>query len=307
MQGTGDVSEEGMVFDIQRFSLHDGPGIRTLVFLKGCTLKCPWCSNPESQDFKPELFFHPERCIGCKNCVSVCPRSAITLEDGQLSFNRDFCENCGSCSHVCYAEARLIRGRQMSAESVVEEVLRDEAFYRKSGGGVTVGGGEPLAQADFAAAILNKCMEKGLRTAVESAGHVPWSQMKKVLPFTDLFLYDVKHMNPEKHRDNIGTDNHLILANLRRLVERRKRVVVCVPLIPGFNDTPAEVAAIARFAASLGIANINLLPYHRFGEGKYRLLGRPYQFQGRKGLSQREIRELKKVAATSGLEVTVGG
>jgi pyruvate formate lyase activating enzyme len=195
----------------------------------------------------------------------------------------------------------------MSAESVVEEVLRDEAFYRKSGGGVTVGGGEPLAQTDFAAAILNKCMEKGLRTAVESAGHVPWSQMEKVLPFTDLFLYDVKHMNPEKHRDNIGTDNHLILANLRRLVERRKRVVACVPLIPGFNDTPAEVGTIARFAASLGIGNINLLPYHRFGEGKYPLLGRPYQFQGRKGLSQREIRELKKVAATSCLEVTVGG
>ena len=301
------MSEEGVVFDIQRFSLHDGQGIRTLVFLKGCDLRCPWCSNPESQHFKPELFFHPERCIGCKNCIDVCPNGAITCEDGQLSFERGLCGNCGTCSHVCYAEARLIRGHQMSAESVIEEVWKDEAFYRKSGGGVTMGGGEPLAQADFAAAVLKKCKEKGLHTAVETAGHVPLPQMEKVLPYTDLFLYDVKHMDPQKHRENTGMDNKLILANLRMLIQAKKRVLVCVPLIPGFNDTPAEVGAIARFAASLGIQQINLLPYHRFGEGKYRLLGRPYQFQGRKNLSQKEIRALEKAAAGAGLKVKVGG
>jgi pyruvate formate lyase activating enzyme len=301
------VSEEGVVFDIQRFSIHDGPGIRTLVFLKGCNLRCPWCSNPESQRFEPELFFHPERCIGCKNCLNACPHGSITLEDGQLSFNRYLCQNCGKCSYVCYAEARLIRGRQMSAELVLEEVLKDGPFYRNSGGGVTVGGGEPLAQADFAAAILKKCKEKGLHTAVETAGYVPWPKIEKVLPYTDLFLYDVKHMDPKKHREHVGTDNRLISANLKRLVERKNKVVVCVPLIPGFNDTASEIDAIAHFAASQGIKKINLLPYHRFGEGKYLLLGRTYQFQGRKKLSEEEIEGLRKVAAARGLRVKVGG
>jgi pyruvate formate lyase activating enzyme len=195
----------------------------------------------------------------------------------------------------------------MSAEAVTEEIWKDEAFYRKSGGGVTVGGGEPLVQADFAAAILKKCKAKGLHTTVETAGHVPWPRMEKVLPYTDLFLYDVKHMDSQKHRENTGVDNQLILANLRKLMQAKKSVLVCVPLIPGFNDTPAEVGAIARFAASLGIQHINLLPYHRFGEGKYRLLGRPYQFQGRKNLSQKEIHELKKAAAGTDLKVKVRG
>ncbi len=301
------MSEEGVVFDIQRFSIHDGPGIRTLVFLKGCNLRCPWCSNPESQRFEPELFFHPERCIGCKNCLNACPHGSITLEDGQLSFNRYLCQNCGICSHFCYAEARLIRGRQMSAELVLEEVLKDGPFYRNSKGGVTVGGGEPLAQVDFAAAILKKCKERGLHTAVETAGNVAWPEIEKVLPYTDLFLYDVKHMDPKKYRENIGVDNRLILTNLKRLVERKNEVVVCVPIIPGFNATASEIDAIAHFAASLGIKKINLLPYHRFGEGKYRLLGRHYQFQGRKKLSEEEIHGLKKVAAARGLKVKVGG
>jgi len=195
----------------------------------------------------------------------------------------------------------------MSGESVVEEVLKDEPFYINSGGGVTVGGGEPLTQADFAAAILKKCQERGLHTAVETAGNVPWPEIEKVLPYTDLFLYDVKHMDPKIHHEKIGADNGLILDNLRRLIERKKQVVVCVPLIPGFNDTPTEIGAIAHYVARLGIQKINLLPYHRFGEGKYRLLGRHYQFQGRKKLSEEEIHGLTKVAAAGGLRVKVGG
>jgi pyruvate formate lyase activating enzyme len=195
----------------------------------------------------------------------------------------------------------------MSGESVVEEVLKDEPFYINSGGGVTVGGGEPLAQADFAAAILKKCKEKGLHTAVETAGHVPWPQIERVLPYTDIFLYDVKHMDPKKHCVNIGADNRLILTNLRRLIERKKHVVVCVPVIPGFNDAATEIGAIAHYVARLGIEKINLLPYHRFGEGKYLLLGRYYQFQGRKKLSEEEIHGFKKVVAARGLKVKVGG
>jgi pyruvate formate lyase activating enzyme len=198
---------EGIVFDIQGFSIHDGPGIRTLVFLKGCHLRCPWCSNPESQRFEPELFFHPERCIGCHKCLQVCPQGAIRILDGNLSFNRSLCQNCGKCSRVCYAEARVMKGRQMTADQVVEEVLKDDLFYLNSGGGVTLGGGEPLAQADFAAEILMKCKKKGLHTTIETAGYVPWPQIEKVLPYTDLFVYDVKHMDPGKHSNIIGVDN----------------------------------------------------------------------------------------------------
>ena len=172
---------------------------------------------------------------------------------------------------------------------------------------MTLGGGEPLVQADFAAAILRKCKEKGLHTAVETAGHVPWPEIEKVLPYTDLFLYDVKHMDPKKHREHVGTDNRLILANVKRLVERKNEVVVCVPIIPSFNDIASEIDAIADFAASQGIKKINLLPYHRFGEGKYLLLGRTYQFQGRKKLSEEEIEGLRKVAAARELKVKVGG
>jgi pyruvate formate lyase activating enzyme len=195
----------------------------------------------------------------------------------------------------------------MSADVVTDEVLKDEAFYRNSEGGVTVGGGEPLDQADFAAAILRKCKTRGLHTVVETAGHVSWPQIEKVLPFTDLFLYDVKHMDPEKHREHVGADNRLILDNLRKLVTWKKNVVVCVPLVPGFNDTATEVAAIAHFVAGLSIRKINLLPYHRFGEGKYHLLGRRCQFHGHKKLSEEDTEGLKQAAEAAGLAVKVGG
>lgn len=300
------LKEEGIVFDIQRFSIHDGPGIRTLVFLKGCPLRCLWCCNPESQAFSPELLFDPGKCISCKTCAETCPRGAISVTGERLFFERELCQGCGKCAQVCYSGARMIAGRKMSVEEVLEEILKDTLFYRNSGGGVTLGGGEPLAQPDFAAAMLEASKKKRLHTAIETAGHIPWVHFEKVLPYTDLFLFDVKHMDPEVHRNFTGKDNALILANLERLA-RKGSVIVRTPVIPGFNDTQDQIGAIARFAHRLGICELHLLPYHRLGEGKYRLLGREPQKMARPKVEEEELDTLKRCAETKGMVIKVGG
>jgi pyruvate formate lyase activating enzyme len=195
----------------------------------------------------------------------------------------------------------------MSVDEVVEEVLKDEIFYINSGGGVTLSGGEPLAQADFSAAILSRCKEKGLHTAIETAGHIGWSQVEKIIPYTDLFLYDLKHMDPRMHKAHVGADNSLILTNLERLSKESVGVIVRTPVIPGFNDCIPHIRAIARHAAMLGIPELHLLPYHGYGASKYRGLGRRYDFHGERKLDKEEMEELRKVAAAEGLDVVVGG
>ena len=301
------MKEEGVVFDIQRFSVHDGPGIRTLVFLKGCRLRCEWCSNPESQRFFPDLLFDPERCIGCENCFEQCPNEAIKKDGGRLVFEKDLCVSCGQCAAECYAEARVLKGRTMHAKEVVEEVLKDEAFYTDSGGGITLSGGEPLDQADFSAAILRLCKQKGIHTAIETAGNVSWNSFKHVLPYTDLFLFDVKHTDTKKLSAFTGADAGIIHSNLEKLMQSTQNVVMRTPVIPGFNDTVDEIKTIAQFAKKLGITHLHLLPYHRFGLGKYRLMGKAYVFKGSEKLPDDCVQELKETAAKQGLSVQVGG
>lgn len=301
------MNSEGIVFDIQRFSIHDGPGIRTLVFLKGCSLRCEWCSNPESQQFAPEVLFDPARCIACENCLNICTHEALQKNGERLLFKKENCVNCGECVEKCYAEARVLKGRKMTVEAVVEEVLKDEPFYSDSGGGLTLSGGEPLDQPDFAASILKVCKEMALHTAVETAGHVSWSSFEKIIPFTDLFLFDVKHTDPEKMRSFTGADIKRILKNLEKLAPQAKQVIVRIPVIPGFNDTPEEIRMIAKLANGMGIRELHLLPYHRYGQGKYRLMSRKYVFNGPERVGEERIQELKETAAREGLRVQVGG
>ncbi len=252
----------GMIFDIIRNSFVDGPGIRTTVFFKGCNLRCAWCHNPESQSFEPQMMFYKNKCTGCGKCKEVCPYS---LEQ---------CDLCGKCETYCPHDARKICGKQMGVDEIVAEVIKDKDFYEASGGGVTFSGGECMLQIDFLCELLKVCKQKGIHTAVDTAGCVPWSSFDKILPYTDLFLYDVKLMEKEKHKQYVGVDNSLILENLKRLSECGKHIIIRIPVIGGVNDNDEEMKRISEFLLPLNIEAVELLPYHSMGEHKYEALGR---------------------------------
>ncbi|HSC72020.1 MAG TPA: glycyl-radical enzyme activating protein [Candidatus Methylomirabilis sp.] len=299
----------GLIFDIQRFSIHDGSGIRTLVFLKGCPLRCVWCCNPESQATTPELALFLSRCIGCGACEEACPNRAVSRDGAAgLVTERSLCEICGRCVEVCPAEARVLRGRRASVKEVLCEVERDDLFYRTSGGGVTVSGGEPLLQADFVAELLKVCRQRGIDTAIETCGHAPWEDFARVLAHTDTVLFDVKHADPLAHRRFTGVGNELILANLRQAVKSGVRVVLRLPLVPGVNADAGTVRSIASLARELGIAELHLLAYHRLGESKYQALGLSYPLQDLTPPTPEQIEALRRVAEEGGgLSVSIGG
>ena len=251
---------DGRIFDIQRFSIYDGPGIRTNVFLKGCNLRCKWCHNPESQRSDNDLLFYKDKCVDCGACSAVCDKCFTSA-----------CIGCGRCAEVCRHGAREISGRTVSADEVVGIVLRDRRFYKTSGGGVTLSGGEPLLQPDFAAEILEKSKAAGLHTAVETAGNVPWSAFEKVLPYLNLVLFDIKCFDENLHKELTGVSNRLILENAKKLMARGGAIRFRTPVVPGYND--GEIPAIAEF---VGEAEYELLAYHETGRGKYDALGREY-------------------------------
>jgi len=297
---------KGLIFDIQRYSIHDGPGIRTLVFMKGCPLGCIWCCNPESQSPSQEIMVTPNKCIGCKKCVEVCPTGAAEKKDPLEA--RELCIVCGSCVKACPSTARQLVGHYMSLEEVIEEVEKDLLFYRRSGGGITVTGGEPLMQADFVRMLLKRCQEKGIHTALETCGYAEWEDFKKVLEYVDLTLYDIKYMNSEKHRELIGAGNELILQNAKKVAKLGKDMVIRVPVIPDCNDSLENMEAIAEFARTLeGVEEIHLLPYHRLGESKYDRLGKNYKLKGVKPLDKESLSKQKKVIESYQLKVQVGG
>jgi pyruvate formate lyase activating enzyme len=302
-----ETDPSGIIFDIQRFSVHDGPGIRTLVFLKGCPLACPWCSNPESQRFPPDLLFDASRCVACGGCVEACPHGAIRTSGSGLAYDRERCEVCGACAEACPAEARTVAGRRVTASAVVAEVLRDAPFFANSGGGVTLGGGEPLAQSGFSREILRGCRHHGLHTVIETCGHVPWPAFETILPLTDLFLYDLKHIDGDAHAAQTAGNLSLILSNLARLAEAQANLIVRVPIVPGFNDTPDTIRAIADHVVRLGIGALHLLPYHRLGESKYRLLGQAVRFESKTPPTAALLQDLQAAAARENLAVRIGG
>ena len=252
--------ETGIIFDIAHGSFVDGPGIRTTVFFKGCNLRCAWCHNPESQAFSPELLHYRDQCISCGKCESIC--------------HRDSCILCGTCALYCPVSARELCGKSVSLQEVMDEILIDRDFYGQTGG-LTVSGGECMLQPDFLESLLKAAKRKGIHTAVDTAGNVPWSVFERILPYTDLFLYDVKSMDSAVHRQYTGVENTLILQNLQELLRRRTPLWIRMPIIPGVNDTQQEMTALRSFLDQHGQPEkIELLPYHAMGENKARALDR---------------------------------
>jgi len=264
----------GIVFDIQRFSIHDGPGIRTTVFLKGCPLRCQWCHNPESLAPKPELSFVPALCIGCGYCVQHCPNGAHVLVDGTHRLRRELCRGCLQCIVGCYSGALEAVGREMTAEDVIAEVVRDRPFYEESGGGMTLSGGEPMLQFEFSRAVLAAARAKALHTCIETGGFAPEEQYRSILPFVDLFLYDFKESDPARHLAFTGQPNELILRNLRLLDAAGARIILRCPLIPGCNLRDDHLAAVARMSQELAHCEaVHVMGYHRLGQSKRARLG----------------------------------
>ena len=259
--------QNAMIFDIQHGSLVDGPGWRTTVFFKGCGLRCLWCHNPEGISPEPQLLFYRERCAKCGLCREVCPRESTD----------EPCRLCGACAYYCPKEARKLCGKQYTVEEVLSEILADRAFYENAGGGATFSGGECMLQIDFLAEVLRRCRENGIHTAVDTAGAVPWEHFARVLPCTDLFLYDMKCFAEEKHIAGTGRSNRGILDNLARLAKVcADRILVRVPIVPGFNTDEAKLRAMAEFLRAHGLAKVELLPYHGMGKAKAEALGVPF-------------------------------
>lgn len=290
--------ERGLVFNIQRFSVHDGPGLRTTVFLKGCPARCPWCHNPESQSHAPELLTFPERCIDCGTCREVCPHGTDPAQ----------CSACGQCAEACPADARQVAGTEMSVGEVMEIVTRDLLFYEESGGGVTFSGGEPFAQPAFLRALLVAAKREGLSTAVDTCGFAGQELLLGLAPLVDLFLYDLKMLDPERHLRVIGVPLAPILSNLEALAKTTTALWLRVPIVPSFTDNDAELDALARLAATLpGVHRVSLLPYHAIGAGKFRRLHKDYELAHIAPPDRERMQRIADLFRARGLEARIGG
>ena len=276
ISGVPTQSVQGLITDIKRFAVHDGPGVRTTIFLKGCGLHCVWCHNPETIDLNAELMLYLEQCIGCGACFTVCPTGAHEVtEDGHV-LHRELCISCGSCVEACDVGALKLAGNKTTVADLMEVIRQDIPFYQVSRGGVTLSGGEPLVQPKFAKKLLQQCKEEGIHTALDTSGSVRWQVLERVLPYVDLVLYDLKHISPSRHRRYTGASNHLILENMKRLADYGVPVEVRMLIIPTINDSCSFINRAAKFLASLNnITAVRLLAYHHLAGSKYRRLDKP--------------------------------
>jgi pyruvate formate lyase activating enzyme len=298
----------GLVFSIERYALQDGPGIRTLVFLKGCPLNCIWCANPESQIFTPQILYFRNKCASCGRCIALCPQGAIQIDDEfGLVTDPDRCTVCGKCVDACYYAAREMSGEEMKTREVFDIIMRDRMFYDMTGGGVTVSGGEPLMQTEFVRELTRECRENGIHTAIETALFSDKEVIKRAIEFVDLVFVDVKHIDSRIHEEFTGVSNERIFENIMMIDDLGKQFIIRVPFIPGFNDSDDTQRSIYRWAAKLeNLKWIEILPYHRLGMGKYQGLGRRYLMGDIYPVSKQSLSYLIDMGSEFGVEIRIG-
>ena len=300
---------KGKIYDIQKFAIHDGPGIRTLVYMKGCPLKCLWCSTPQTQNSSPDLLYIEVHCNFCHSCVEACPKEAIKISgEGTIKIDRNLCNTCGECVESCQNEALKIVGDERTVEELYSEIMKDSPFFRRSNGGVTIGGGEPTMQPEFVSTLLNKFKKTFIHTALETCGYAKWEHLEKILEHIDLLYFDIKHMDPLEHQKITGVPNEIILENVKKAA-KMKPIIIRIPLIPGLNDSEENLLNTARFAAGLGenLLRIELLPYHKFGTGTYSQLGRKYELKDLESPNEEYMNKLKKIIESCCVKVQIGG
>jgi len=296
-----------LIFNIQKFSVHDGPGIRTTVFFKGCPLKCMWCHNPESQNINKEVLYDSKKCVLCGHCQKICPTNAIKIENDILTTDISKCNHCGKCNIYCINGAREVVGKDYSLDEVVNEVMRDKVFYEQSNGGVTISGGEPLLQIDFIEELLKKLKEEKIHTAVDTCGAVNFEILERAAKYTDLFLYDLKLMDDEKHKEYVGVSNKIVIENLKKLSLIHNNINIRMPIIEGVNDDNTHIEKTLELLKDLNIKKINLLPYHNIARHKYEKLGLVYKDKKMAIPSDVKMNSFKELFEKNGYIVKIGG
>ncbi len=295
-------NQTGVIFNIQKFSVNDGPGIRTVVFFKGCPLHCRWCSNPESQSTKVQMLWDHKKCIGCHHCIEACPNHAITSKDNTIHIQHDLCNGCLKCEQECPAQALKHEGDTKTVQEVLDVVLQDEVFYEESGGGITLSGGEMLSQPTFAIELLKACKEENIHTACETTCFQQTDTFLKVIENIDYVLFDMKHWNSATHKEYTGVENDLILHNIKEAIALGKTVLPRTPVIPGFNDSLEDAQGLADKLNMVGAKQVQLLPFHQFGENKYELLNENYYYKDVPALHKEDLKEYQEILIKNGID-----